>query len=55
MAYGYVLTKMNLSIAYPIMTSMGFMIVVLASWLFLGERITLIQTIGFLLPWPEFK
>lgn len=48
-AYGYVLTKMNLSIAYPIMTSMGFMIVILASWLFLKESITLIQAVRFLL------
>jgi small multidrug resistance pump len=48
-AYGYVLSKMNLSIAYPIMTSMGFMIVTLASYFFLKESITPIQIVGYLL------
>jgi multidrug transporter EmrE-like cation transporter len=47
-AYGYILSKMNLSIAYPLMTSIGFMIVILASWLFLNEIITPLQIIGFL-------
>jgi len=47
-AYCYVLSKLNLSIAYPIMTSLGFLIVILASWLFLGEAITKIQIIGFI-------
>jgi multidrug transporter EmrE-like cation transporter len=46
-AYCYVLTKMNLSIAYPIMTSVGYVIVVIASWLFLKETITAIQVAGF--------
>jgi multidrug transporter EmrE-like cation transporter len=47
-AYGYVLTRMNLSIAYPLMTSIGFIIVTLTSWLFLKESITPVQTIGLL-------
>jgi len=47
-AYCYVLSRLNLSIAYPIMTSLGFLIVILASWLFLGEAITKIQIIGFI-------
>jgi multidrug transporter EmrE-like cation transporter len=47
-AYCYVLSKINLSIAYPIMTSLGFLIVILASWLFLGETITKIQIVGFI-------
>jgi len=46
-AYCYVLAKLNLSIAYPLMTTLGFIIVILASWLFLGETITKIQIIGF--------
>ena len=46
-AYSYVLSKLNLSIAYPIMTSLGYVIVILASWLFLSETITWIQLIGF--------
>ena len=45
--YLYVLSKLNLSIAYPIMTSMGFLIVILASWVFLKESITTIQVVGF--------
>jgi len=47
-AYCYVLAKLNLSIAYPLMTTLGFIIVILASWLFLGETITKIQIIGFI-------
>ena len=46
-AYCYVLSNLNLSIAYPLMTTLGFIIVILASWLFLGETITKIQIIGF--------
>ncbi len=46
-AYCYVLTKLNLSIAYPIMTSLGYVIVIIASWLFLKETITLVQIAGF--------
>ena len=47
--YSYILSKLNLSIAYPIMTSLGYMIVILASWLFLHETITWIQIVGFCL------
>lgn len=47
-AYCYVLSKLNLSIAYPLMTSLGFLIVISASWFFLGEAITKIQIIGFI-------
>ena len=46
-AYCYVLSKVNLSIAYPLMTSLGFLIVILVSWLYLGETITKIQIVGF--------
>jgi multidrug transporter EmrE-like cation transporter len=45
--YLYVLSKVNLSIAYPIMTSMGFLIVILASWALLKESITWVQIAGF--------
>ena len=47
--YSYILSKLNLSVAYPIMTSVGYMIVILASWLFLHETITWIQVVGFCL------
>lgn len=48
-AYSYVLSKLNLSIAYPLMTSLGFVIVILASWLVFKESITLAQVAGFIL------
>ena len=47
-AYCYVLAKINLSIAYPLMTSLGFLIVIAASWLFLDEPITSVQVVGFI-------
>ena len=46
-AYCYVLTKLNLSIAYPINTSVSYVIVIIASWLFLHETISFFQIIGF--------
>jgi len=46
-AYSYVLSKINLSIAYPVMTSLGYVIVIIASWMFLKEHITFVQVIGF--------
>jgi multidrug transporter EmrE-like cation transporter len=47
-AYGYTLSHINLSIAYPIMTSLGFLIVILVSWIFLKESITIVQLFGFI-------
>jgi len=46
-AYCYVLSKFNLSVAYPIMTSLGYMIVIIASWMFLKEQISPVQVTGF--------
>ena len=48
-AYSYVLSQLNLSIAYPIMTSVGYCIVIVVSWLFLHEKIVPIQVLGFTL------
>ncbi len=48
-AYNYVLIKTDLSVAYPIMTSVGYVIVVLVSWLVLKEAITSIQLAGMVL------
>ncbi len=48
-AYSFVLTKLNLSIAYPIMVSMGLVLVTCASHFFLNETIRPLQIIGFLL------
>ena len=46
-AYSIVLSKLNLSVAYPIMVSMGLIIVVLVSFLALKETITFLQIVGF--------
>ena len=45
-AYNYVLIKINLSVAYPINTSLGYILVVLVSWLILKETITPVQVAG---------
>jgi len=47
--YSIVLTRLNLSVAYPTMVSMGLVIVVLASHFFLSEAIRPVQIVGFLL------
>ena len=46
-AYSVVLTRLNLSIAYPVMVSMGLVIVTLASFFILKETITPLQIAGF--------
>ena len=48
-AYSYVLTQLKLSVAYPIMTSAGFLIVVTYSFVKLQEQITMIQLCGMAL------
>jgi len=48
-AYSFILTRLNLSIAYPIMISMSLVIVVMVSQFFLKEAITPFQIAGFLL------
>ena len=45
-AYNYVLIKINLSVAYPINTSLGYVLVVLVSWLVFKETITAVQLGG---------
>jgi multidrug transporter EmrE-like cation transporter len=47
-AYSYLLSKINLSIAYPVITSAAFTMVSLCSVFFLGEKIGGVQTIGIL-------
>lgn len=47
--YCYILSKMHLSIAYPIITSACFLLVVFFSYLLFKEKLLLIQIIGFLL------
>ena len=44
--YGGVLSKLDLSIAYPIMTGMGFLLVLLAAIFFFQESINLFRVLG---------
>jgi multidrug transporter EmrE-like cation transporter len=44
----FVLSKLNLSLVYP-MTSLNFVLILVFSWLFLGERVTLLQLSGLAL------
>ena len=48
-AYSYVLSRMKLNMAYPIMTSSGFVLIGISSWLFFRETVTTTQVIGFVL------
>ena len=48
-AYSLVLSRLNLSVAYPIMVSLGLIIVVLVSYFVLKESISVIQIAGFAL------
>jgi len=48
-SYAYVLTRIPLSLAYPIMTSGGFLIVVTASAILLRESLSAPQLLGIAL------
>lgn len=47
-AYAVLLSKMNLSLAYPLMTSIGFLLVTLFSIFILSERLVASQWLGLL-------
>jgi len=47
--YRWALETINLSIAYPIMTTLGYVIVILFSWLAFKEAINMKQVVGFVL------
>jgi small multidrug resistance pump len=47
--YSIVLSKMKLSIAYPIMTSCGYVIVVIAAMILFGEQLSLPKVGGIVL------
>lgn len=49
LAYAYVLNKIPLSQAYPIMTSVGFLIVVSSSLILFGEVLDRYQVLGLAL------
>ena len=46
LAYAFALSKLRLSVAYPVMTSVGLVIVMVLSFALLGERITGLQLVG---------
>lgn len=45
-AYAFALSRIRLSVAYPVMTSLGLVIVIMLSYLLMGERITTLQLVG---------
>jgi len=45
-AYSVVLSRLNLSVAYPIMTGAGFLLVFLVSGLYFKESITAVHVLG---------
>jgi multidrug transporter EmrE-like cation transporter len=45
-AYTLTLRRLDLSVAYPIVTGLGFLGVFLASWRLFGEEITLARVVG---------
>jgi len=47
--YTYALSKMNLSVAYPIMVGAGFTIIGVSSYFIFNERLSAIQVTGILL------
>jgi len=46
LAYAFALSKLRLSVAYPVMTSVGLVIVMVLSFALLGEKITGLQLVG---------
>lgn len=49
LAYAYCLAKMELSVAYPIMTSVGLIVVAVASLLMFQEQFSTLKIIGTVL------
>jgi multidrug transporter EmrE-like cation transporter len=48
-AYAAALSRLQLSVAYPLMTSLGLLIVALVSWRWFGESYDVPKTLGTLL------
>lgn len=48
-AYSYILQKLNVSVAFPVFTSISFAAVILISSLFLKESLTVLQFFGLIL------
>ncbi|MFA5133654.1 MAG: SMR family transporter [Patescibacteria group bacterium] len=48
-AYNYILQKLNVNVAFPIFTSASFAAVVIISFLFMKETLTILQLLGLIL------
>jgi len=48
-AYNYILQKLNVNIAFPIFTSASFAAVIIISFFFLKENLTILQMLGLIL------
>ena len=46
--YAYILSKINLNIAYPILISMCFVMVNIGAFVFFGEKFSLMHVIGLI-------
>jgi len=49
LSYSFVLSRIQLSVAYPIITSVGFILVVMVSLFYLNEALSLKQISGIVL------
>lgn len=47
--YLFVLSKLRLNLAYPVMVSAGMILVAIGSWIFLGEYLSWRQIMGIIL------
>jgi len=47
--YSMVLSQVNLSIAHPIITALGFVVIAISSVIIFQEKLTLYQIMGFIL------
>ena len=47
--YIFVLSKIQLSFAYPVMVSVGMVFVLIGSWIFFDEKLSLLNIIGIAL------
>jgi len=46
--YAYILSKVNLNIAYPILTSICFVMVNLGAFIFFGEKFSIMHIVGLI-------
>ena len=47
--YSLALRKLKLSLAYPLMVSLGYLVILAFSWFWFGERLTFLQYVGIVL------